>query len=314
MEETKRSVRLDGQLLYRRRKAKGWNQQKLADVVGVSKRTIESAEHYRPVLLLNAQSIAQALDIPYAELVLDPSVSSSATERQPFPDRPETLRIVAFDLDGTLILGMEYSWKLIWECLGYDDETRREGMRRYLQRKSRADGLTYAQWCAWCCQMFREKGLSPQHLKAVASRVRLTQNFYPATRALREAGCTLALISGGVDTLLYELIPDAEDVFDYISINRLVFDAAGVLDRIEPTEGDFEGKKSVLERVCLDRGASIRQTVFVGDSLNDEDIIGSTDLGLRIAYNPHSQTVVALADVVIKQDDLNLILPHILDL
>jgi hypothetical protein len=43
---------------------------------------------------------------------------------------PEPFRLVAFDLDGTLLQGPEYiwSWKLVWHYLGYDDSVRADLM------------------------------------------------------------------------------------------------------------------------------------------------------------------------------------------
>jgi len=221
--------------------------------------------------------------------------------------------VVAFDLDGTIIQGLEYSWKLIWRILGYDDEERREGMQRYLKRHSRADGLSYRDWCDWCCKKFQLRGLCRFHLEAIASELKLTHNFYPTIHALKSSGCILAIISGGVDTLLYEMIPDADQLFDYVFINRLVFDK-GELLRIEPTEGDFEGKRSVLERICGEANFTLHDAVFVGDSLNDEHIVSTDEIGLRIAYNAHSQRVKELSDVVISDNDFSLILPHILEM
>jgi pimeloyl-ACP methyl ester carboxylesterase len=42
------------------------------------------------------------------------------------------LRVVGFDLDGTLLRGLTFSWTMIWEHLGYPTEVHREGMRNFL--------------------------------------------------------------------------------------------------------------------------------------------------------------------------------------
>lgn len=55
-------------------------------------------------------------------------------------------RLVAFDLDGTLLRGMDFSWRLIWAHLGFPDALRKEGMRRYL-----GGTISYPEWCRLVC-------------------------------------------------------------------------------------------------------------------------------------------------------------------
>jgi hypothetical protein len=53
--------------------------------------------------------------------------------------------MVAFDLDGTVLRGerYKYSWKLVWQHLGYEDHVRQQLRRRYEKEKS----ITYREWC-----------------------------------------------------------------------------------------------------------------------------------------------------------------------
>jgi HAD superfamily phosphoserine phosphatase-like hydrolase len=260
----------------------------------------------------NAQVLADTLSVSLSFLLVEPDAQSSRQTRRSFVARAAApFRLVAFDLDGTLIQGMEYSWKLVWAYLGFDDAVRREGMQKYLK-----GDFSYAEWCAWCCAKFMGAGkpLSKRHFRDIALAVRLTKNFSSTIQALKAGGCAVALISGGIDALMYEIIPDADELFNRrVFINRFVFSDDGTLVNIEPTDGDFEGKRVVLERVCKELGCTLSETVFVGDNLNDEHLIAASEIGLKIAYNATSPRVRALADVVIPTDDLSLILPHILD-
>jgi len=312
----KRFVDLDRQKITYFRTARAWTQDDLRKKAGCGLRTIEKIEAGESRVRLSiAQEIASALRVSVAAIKRHPSSSPAlgAALASTLFTSPR-YRIVAFDLDGTLIHGLEYSWKLVWKILGFEDRIRHEGMQRYLKRHEREDGLSYAAWCSWCCEKFRDSKLARSHFTAIASEVRLTRNFYETVKMLKKAECILALVSGGMDTLLYELIPDADEIFDHISINKLSFDEhTGILKSIEPTEGDFEGKLTVIEQICAAHGATLADVAFIGDNLNDEHIIQATGLGLRLAYNAKSPTVKALSDPPpIEEDDLSQIIPYLL--
>ena len=100
----------------------------------------------------------------------------------------------------------------------------------------------------------------------------------------------------------YEMIPNADELFDDIYINRLKFDDAGVVAGVEATPYDFEGKAVALEKMCADRGLLVEQAVFVGDGFNDAHV--GAKAGLSIAYPPRDYETEAAAHVLIKEDDL----------
>lgn len=76
----------------------------------------------------NAQVLADTLSVSLSFLLVEPDAQSSRQTRRSFVARAAApFRLVAFDLDGTLIQGMEYSWKLVWaysanpgSCCRYD--------------------------------------------------------------------------------------------------------------------------------------------------------------------------------------------------
>ena len=133
------------------------------------------------------------------------------------PMGPARYRVVAFDLDGTLIRGVRpFSWKQIWDALGYKEEIRRFGAQRYLK------GMwTHQEWCSWACDMFRKKGLTQQALLDMGRSMKTVANLRETLLALKQGGHVLGLISGGIDVFLEVALPDAAQVFDHIYINRL---------------------------------------------------------------------------------------------
>lgn len=220
---------------------------------------------------------------------------------------PDWLRykLVAFDLDGTILRGYKFSWTLVWKYLGYSDGLQRTGMRRYLTSK-----MSYKQWCDWACQLFIDKDLKKDDFKKITEKVSLTRNFHTTLKKLKKEGLILALISGGMDTFMYEKIPDADELFDYIFINRLVFDEHNRLKEINTTEYDFAGKANAIKLICEANGIETAESIFIGEGFNDED--AATIAGLSIAYPPISDGLEVIADVKITEDDLSLILPHVL--
>ena len=214
--------------------------------------------------------------------------------------------VIAFDLDGTLLRGLEFSWKEVWRHLGYPDDVRRDGMRRYLSGK-----MPYKEWCDWACQQYRAKGLRQSDFKAITAAIAVTQKLNETLTILRNDGFVLAIISGGIDTFLEATIPDARSLFHYICINQFIYDADGLIQRIEATPFDFEGKSSALELICKEHGVTLAHSVFVGEGFNDSD--AARVAGLSIAYPPRAQEIVQASRVELPDDDLSRIIPHVLD-
>jgi HAD superfamily phosphoserine phosphatase-like hydrolase len=243
--------------------------------------------------------------------VPQPSIQNYATQsRRAISGRPAISRyhIIGFDLDGTLLRGYEYSWRLVWNHLGVQPAIWKEATRRYLTSKRTFED--YKAWCEHDYQQMRAHGLRREHFAQITSSVSPTNNLKDALRTLRTEGFVLALISGGIDTFIDEKIPDAKDLFDYICINRLRFDDQGAISGIDPTPFDFAGKVVALEAICKEYGVTLADSVFVGEGNNDEFVIEAAGLG--IAYPPHGQPIPAASRVHIVDDDLRKILDHVL--
>jgi HAD superfamily phosphoserine phosphatase-like hydrolase len=214
-------------------------------------------------------------------------------------------RIVGFDLDGTLIRGLEFSWTAVWRYLQFPEGVQKAGMLRYRRRES-----SYQEWCDWACQMFRSKNLHRKDFSKIVEGISVTKNLREALGILKSDGFITAIISGGIDIFLDELIPDAKELFDEIFINKLKFDADGLISGVEVTPYDFEGKATALEFMCQKYGYNLSETVFVGEGFNDE--YAAEAAGLTIAYPPTSQGLKTEAAVEIKDDDLLKIIDHVI--
>lgn len=181
--------------------------------------------------------------------------------------------LVAFDVDGTLIKNIRHSWTLLWDSLGVDRSISEKRKNDFINGK-----LSYLEWASLDCKTLKTKGFKRSHISEIVAtqKCSLTNNLIQAICHLKQQGAIVAIISGGVDALLYEILPEANDLFDDILINHFVFDDEENLVSISPTEYDWDdskkgvvGKNRGLERLCEKYSIPISQSVFVGDDLND---------------------------------------------
>jgi len=214
-------------------------------------------------------------------------------------------RVIGFDLDGTLLRGIDFSWTVVWKHLGIPEAVYKGAMR-----DNRKGITTYQEWCDAAISQFRAKGLRRADFPAIVKDITVTQNLRETLQTLRSSGFVLALLSGGMDTFLEEKIPDAAELFDYICINRITFEnPSGLIKGVEATPFDFEGKALALAAICARHGCSMKEAVFVGEGFNDEEVVNQA--GLSIAYPP-GETAIEAASIGIAENDLSKILEHVL--
>lgn len=215
--------------------------------------------------------------------------------------------LICMEVDGILLQGFQYSWQEIWKYLGYDDELRRIGMQQYLNGE-----ISYAEWCEFCQEHFVSAGLKREDFAEITKPFGVIKGLHEGIAQLKEQGAVVAIISGGVDTFLEAMIPDCQEIFDHIFINRFEFNANGRLAGIVPTHYDFEGKAECIENLQLRYGISAHQSTFIGGDLNDT--YAAKVSGTSIAWNPNDQEVEQLFDITVYGDDfmdiVRLILPE----
>ncbi len=208
------------------------------------------------------------------------------------------IRLVVFDADGTLTQHSSIWWRL-HQLFGTTDEG-----RKYYDMFF-AGEISYNEWADLDAGLWRGRRID--EVLRVVRETRLVPGAREAVQALHDAGIRTAILSGGLDVL-------AEDVarrlgISYVVTNRLIH-RDGVLTGEVETNVGWGQKKEIVERIASDLGVSLRETAFVGDGRNDVDAMSV--VGLAIAFMPEDEEVARAAHVVVEENDLRAILPHVM--
>lgn len=262
-----------------------------SDYAGLNKKIKEICDKYG----VSARELALVPTDTLEETVRRLITVSVEKSKDMSESKQSVRRVVAFDLDGTLIKGIRHSWNVLWEAIGRDNELATEHKKEFEECR-----LSYKTWCKMDRDALRDGGLTMQKVaEAVAKNgCSLTKNLIEAVDLLHENNCKVVIISGGADCLLTTLLPNAAEIFDDIYINRCIFGRDGVLEDIIPTEYDWDddcvgvkGKDAGFNFLCAKHGAELKDSVFVGDDRNDFRAMELA--GMKIFYHSFSENDVS---------------------
>ena len=214
-------------------------------------------------------------------------------------------KLVCFDVDGTLIDNVTFSWQVFHDYFNTDKHRREDAKRKFFGGK-----ITYMQWAEHDINLWREKNAKKDDFFRALDVLCLMEGAIDTLEDLKRQGMKLAIISGSLNVLLDKFIPNYRDLFDDVFLSRIYFDEDGNIDKVEATEFDMDGKVIALRKIAEREGLSLKECVFIGDYLNDIKIL--KEAGLGIAFNCKHDEVKTAADVVIEKKDLREILKYIL--
>ncbi len=212
----------------------------------------------------------------------------------PVAGRPRPYDLVAFDVDGTLVLHEQN--KVVWEVFNRhfagDD-----GVNIHRFEAYRAGELTYPEWVALDVGEWVQRGATrAEMIRLIRQELRPTPGVAETLARLVARGYRLAIISGTLDLVLEVLFP--AHPFEVVQTNKLFFDDAGRVSAWEATPYDMEGKAEALVSIAGTMSIPLERTVFVGDNVNDIHVMDRA--GWAIAFEPKTQAVRAAADVAIE--------------
>lgn len=219
--------------------------------------------------------------------------------------KPAVYKLICFDTDATLIHGLEFSTRVIWDALGDDDNQRKLGLRSYYKGQ-----FTYQQWCLWIADIFKQKGLTRQHYRDTINQYHMAPHLREGLQQLKDHGYKLAIISNGLGGFLDELFPDWSQYFDYEFVNRLIFSDNGLVQSVIPSPYSIDKKVSAIRYLCEKEKITTDNVIFVGSTFLNRQV--AFQVGLTIAYAQPSREMSDLFDEVIKGDDFRKVVKLVL--
>jgi len=182
-------------------------------------------------------------------------------------------KLAVFDIDGTLISWPEHQY--IWEFLLHDlglTDWNKTCIVAYRKKK-----ISYAEWHEVLFSKMKKINVTKELLyssivKALpnAQDMEAVQNFlYRMSKRFE----FLAVLSGGLVFSL-ELASISLSLFNVLYAHSLIFDNEGILKdwKINPYGSDV-GKFYGLVNICQSLNVGLNDTLYIGDGLNDLQII-----------------------------------------
>ena len=211
--------------------------------------------------------------------------------------------LVCFDLDGTLIQGTIFIWQTLHDAFRTDRKLRQQAKEDF-----HAGRISYQAWFDHDLVLLREAKATRTGMIDALQGVHATPGASEVLDTLRGQGVKLAILSGSLDLVLTHFYDGA--LFDEVLINRIRFDENDLLEGGTHTPYDVDHKGDGLLEIGRRTGVDVSRIAFVGDNYND--VSAARAARLAIAFNPNSQDLVDVADVVVRSPDLRAILPHLL--
>ncbi|MBW2976540.1 HAD family phosphatase [Candidatus Woesearchaeota archaeon] len=214
-------------------------------------------------------------------------------------------KLVCFDVDGTLIDNVKFSWQVFHDYFQTDRDRREKAKNAFFNGE-----ISYLQWAEHDISMWKEKKAKKEDFFKAVENLRLMNGAMETLQELKKKGLKLAIISGSINVLLEKFMPDYNDFFDDVFLSWIYFDSDGNITDVRATEFDIEKKADALRRIAEREKIKLDECVFVGDYLND--IKAMQEAGLGIAFNCEHDELKKAADVVIEKKDLREVLGYIL--
>ncbi|MEW5936612.1 MAG: HAD-IB family phosphatase [Candidatus Thermoplasmatota archaeon] len=212
------------------------------------------------------------------------------------------LRLVVFDLDGTLVECVS-SWVYVHEHFGVSNEG---SLREYQQGLIDDEEFMRRDIALWkrC-----KPGIGLEEIERILAGVQITEGAHALFHALRAAKVQTAIISGG-------LMPLARRVagalgIDHVMANDLAVHSNGTLVGHGVLQVELHRKGLPMRRLMSRLKMTGEECAAVGNSYIDVPMLGMAGLG--IAFCPLDDEVRRAADIVVEERDLSLLAPFLID-
>ena len=211
-------------------------------------------------------------------------------------------RFVAFDMDGTLV-NVESSWAAVHAHFGDRNE---EGLRLF--NEGRIDDREFVRSDVRIWHRYRPD-LTLGELAAILDEVPLMPGATELFHALRAAGVTTAIVSGGIDLLAERIARELG--IDHVRANGFETTAGDRITGEGVIRVPIHAKEEVLAALQGELGFDPGETAAVGNSEIDLGLFRRSRIG--IAYRPEDDLVRRGATHVIEAGGLEQAIPILMD-
>ena len=112
-------------------------------------------------------------------------------------------KLVCFDVDGTLIDNVTFSWQIFHDYFQTDKYRRDDAKNAFLKGK-----ITYLQWAEHDINLWKETDAKKEDFLKAIGHLKLMEGAIETLNELKRRGFKLAVISGSLNIILEKFIPD----------------------------------------------------------------------------------------------------------
>ena len=203
------------------------------------------------------------------------------------------LRLVVFDMDGTLV-DVESSWASVHQ---HFDDHNADGLRRFLANEIDDEEFIRTDIAIW---RRHAPDLTVFDLERILAPVPLMPGAARLLEGLHRQKVRTAIVSGGIDLLARRVARELG--IDLALANGFRVTADGRLTGEGIVRVPIHGKEHVLERLQSQLGIAPEETASVGNSEIDVGLFRRSRLG--IAFRPEDEAVRQGAHAIVPGSDL----------
>ncbi len=124
-------------------------------------------------------------------------------------------KVICFDLDGTLVDGIDYIYDHLWDFFKIDRTKITSTLADY-----RSGAISYEDLVANDVRALRDAGVTRDRFREALQSLTPMTGARETLLALKERGFKIALISGSIHLVLKHAFPDSELLFDHDFLNH----------------------------------------------------------------------------------------------